>query len=113
MTHDEMIEVIKAHRDGKVVQCRDEGEAWQDYDTHSYPPFLGTEDWRVKPPHVVGTNLLYRGCRVFVQSDQATAESFVNHVMTLSDSIGGDWLMTESPRDRRGIAGKEYELVER
>ena len=55
MTHDEMIEVIAAHRDGRIIQSAGTGKStgkWFDYFSPHPPVFDGEAVWRIKPePH--------------------------------------------------------------
>jgi hypothetical protein len=50
MTHDEMIAVIQAHREGKKIQVRDRvnGEPWDDLQSNESFNFVGFE-YRVRP----------------------------------------------------------------
>jgi len=51
MTHDEMIAVIQAHRDGKTIQFRDRDSQgkWDDLHPVCFSANFGTYDYRVKP----------------------------------------------------------------
>ena len=49
MTHDEIIEVVTAHKAGNVVQYW-HGEAWRDYHKDKTPRDFAVYRWRVKPP---------------------------------------------------------------
>lgn len=55
MTHDEMIAVIAAHRDGKKVQCQVKNHAdWYDYHNGDEPQWdFNSFDYRIKPEPLV------------------------------------------------------------
>lgn len=55
MTHDEMIAVIAAHRDGKKVQCQVKNHAdWYDYHNGDEPQWdFNSFDYRIKPDPLV------------------------------------------------------------
>lgn len=48
MTHDEMIAVIKAHKEGKRIQYNDDGQ-WRDCPGNDPGWYFGSISYRVKP----------------------------------------------------------------
>jgi hypothetical protein len=72
MTHDEMIEVIQAHKDGKVIQCRLKNatnaafkdryvkHAFMDFATHVYRPKPEPKEyWLVPYTYKKGLEVFY------------------------------------------------------
>lgn len=51
MTHDEMIAVLEAHRDGKVIECSPLGSGlWLPFDGGGFPPrTFHAYEYRIKP----------------------------------------------------------------
>jgi hypothetical protein len=72
MTHDEMIAVIQAHKDGKIIQGRSQIEhkpAWCDRDKRFLNFDFSLYDYRVKPePMVVYVNKK-KPCYAYTQNE--------------------------------------------
>ena len=90
MTHDEMIAVLAAHRDGQVVQVRDNyssgvmlssaaGGVWKDYGGRCPGDFVNY-DWRVKPDQVIETGVTIRGKKVYVAGTDGDAAALEREV---------------------------------
>jgi hypothetical protein len=79
MTHDEMIEVIQAHKDGKEIEAKNklfDSAMWvtinvSDFDFFSY-------EYRVKPPQIEAWGVHYCGCfHIFL--NEGRAREFIKH----------------------------------
>ena len=86
MTHDEMIEIVNAIRDGKTVQYRLKGcvDHWWTDSVHGALPNFGTFDYRAKPvPMEIWVNVYGPGSHMSYSSrDAATRLRSVNCLRT-------------------------------
>lgn len=79
MTHDEMIEVIKAHKEGKTLQCRPKCTGkrdypWQDLQKGPVWNFQNLE-YRAKPePMVCYARVIEAGCIAGIDTCRARVE---------------------------------------
>jgi hypothetical protein len=83
MTHDEMIAVIAAHRDGKTVQCKyRNGSVWKDVQNPAWS--FGSFDYRIKPePLECWVNVYEHGTNTVFESKvmaEAAAQSYALRV---------------------------------
>jgi hypothetical protein len=96
MTHDEMIAILEAHRDGRVVQFEREG-VWIDYEGEGPPAVPNGACWRVKPFVVCGTGVLFRGNELYIVGDKKVAGSFAGR---MTDGMWGGLITVPSlPKD--------------
>lgn len=63
ITHNEMIEILKSHRDGRAIQCKSRSgpDDWYDYRPGGEPPKNWYDtDYRIKPPKPIEPPAGYR-----------------------------------------------------
>ncbi len=112
MTHDEMIAILEAHRDGKTIQCRHlSGGEWETYAADKRPPAIAPHDWeyRVKSEPIVvrGPAGIFQGHAIYMEGDQEAIEKFQEYV------FGRCWPELAPPRFDLYEQYPEYELVKR
>lgn len=101
MTHDEMIAVLAAHRDGRKIQFRPFAWGmWEDYEQIGPPSFSGSYEYRIKPNLVCKTTATCCGYSIYVEGGPSIArrlEASVECLYTNRDLAKYD---DDSPREK-------------
>ena len=109
MTHDEMIAILVAHRDGRKIQARlkstgPASEEWAEYDYDTPPTSWDRYEYRIKPGMVCKTRLQVRGGHfIYIEGGPQAAElletNYARYLFGQAPELAGLPPLDKEPRE--------------